>query len=317
MSSLSEGCGKTVLSPEIVQRLQSLGQALDRQQQLCVFDGGFVGFENEPLKKENEHGSQRRAQRPPAGSRPGQRASTRSRRGKAGEADYFSSEAHERAFGIELRTLARHYDALNFEDKHGLWVVVTSYPLGGRGPQVTFIIGILADRRVSPRTWAFSRLGPRSAPFPLKHTNFPDASVCAFHPDDEAWEPLNGITAFADHLSIWAVKSLHRQELGWWPGPQFGHGALYRRNEFVAKEWCGCRSGKRYRECHQTIDALVDEKAAEAEFESAFGGGYAERMVPRAILDFARSRLKNRPSLQEVFSARPLKVDFPDLAKVP
>lgn len=310
VENMSSACGKLEISPELFKRLAKLGRALDQEQQLSVFDGGLVGFDHETESEVIHHVSQGKAHRSATGSRKGQRESSRPWWRSSGSGHHFRSEAHERAFGTEFRILAQHYDALAFEDQHGLWATLSSSPLGRAGPQVDFLIGVLGDRRVLPRAWAFQRIGPRTKLMPLKHTNFPDASVCAFITEDQAWSPDKGFVAFADHLTVWAVKKFHHMSVGWWPGPQFGHGALYRRLEFSPEEWCGCRSGKRYRDCHFATDMLVDEASAKAEFLSAFGSEYESRLYPAEIVTAAKSRWRKMPSLQAAFSFRPIKVDF-------
>lgn len=305
------GCGSMDLSPKLLNRLAALGQALDKQQQLRVFDGGLVGFDCETESEVIANVAQGEAQRSQARSRAGQRATPPSWRRTPGSGHHFGSEAHERAFGTELRILAQHYEALAFEDQHGLWAVVSSNPLGSGGPQIYFLIGAIDDRRVLPRGWAFERLGHHARAMELKHTNFPDASVCAFVPEDRAWSPSDGLVAYADHLTIWAVKQLHRQIIGWWPGPQFGLGSLYRKLEFQPQEWCGCLSGKRYSDCHQASDLVANDTPARAEFRAAFNCEYSDRRIPPAVLEAAKSRWKRLPTLQQIFLLRPAKIEFP------
>ncbi len=295
--------GKNLSSPKVLERLSVLGQALDNQQQLHAFDGGLLKLGKEAERKSNDDEFSSAGDRSPARSRSRQRAPSGQGRSPS-QAHHFGSEAHEEAFGTEFRVLARHYAALGFEDKDGLWVAVSSMPLGPAGPQANFLVGVFFDRRVAPRGWAFSRLGPRAAPMALKHTNLPDASICAMTKEDNAWSPSDGLVALIDHYSIWAVKSWHRQELGWWPGPQYGFGSYYRKREFVAKEWCGCGSGKRYASCHQTFDFLESEEIGRRQFKGAFSCDYEDRAVPQAIMDAARSRWKNLPSLVSAFSHR-------------
>lgn len=307
---MSKSCGNFDVSTDRLERLADLGSALDREQQLCVFDSGLVGFDHETESEVIHNVSQGKAQGPQAGSRTRRRQASRPRRRSSGTGHHFRSDAHERAFGGEFRILAQHYEALAFEDKNGLWAVISSHPLGICGPQATFLIGTPFERRVQPRAWAFSRTGPKPRTFPLKHTNFPDASVCAFVKDDAAWTPQSGLTAFADHLTMWTVKSLHRELIGYWPGPQFGHGALYRRTEFLPQEWCGCRSGKRYGECHLATDLLTDSAKAHEEFVRGFGADYEVRAFSEEIIEAARRRWTKLPSLDRAFSKRPMKLEY-------
>lgn len=310
VAELLVGCGSMDLSPKLLNRLASLGQALDKRQQLQVFDGGLVGFDCETESEVIANVAQGEAQRSPARSRAGQRATPPSWRRTSGSGHHLGSEAQQGVVGTELRILAQHYEALAFEDQNGLWAVVSSNPLGSGGPQIHFLIGVINDRRVLPRAWAFERLGVRARAMALKHTNFPDASVCAFVSEDRAWSPSDGLVAYADHLTIWAVKQLHRQIIGWWPGPQFGLGSLYRKLEFQPQEWCGCLSGRRYSDCHQAIDFLASDAPARAEFRAAFGCEYSDRETPNAVLEAAKTRWKRMPTLRQVFSLRPAKIEF-------
>lgn len=290
-------CGKHLEVAININRLEALGQALDLEQQLSVFHEGFVGFSYESEVNDYAQGT---AQRSAARPRPGQRTTERTRRGEAGEAHRFRSGAIEEAFGTEFRILARDYSALGFEDRDGLWVMVKSNPLGSQGPQIHFAVAFPLNRIATPRGWAFSRIGPRSRLMSLKHTNFPDASICAFLPNDGSWKPTDGMTALIDHYSVWAVKSLHRQFVGYWPGKQYGACALYRRMEFEPREWCGCLSGKRYQDCHQGADLIVSETAGRQEFRRLFRCDYETRAAPVAIVNAAMSRWKKIPAMASV-----------------
>lgn len=295
-------CGKPAKPLFDFKRLAALGNALELQQSLSAFDGGFIGFGHETETKVSNY-DKREARRSAAQSRQGQRTAERPWRA-SGEAHHFSSEAVERAFGTEFRILAQHYDALAFEDDDGLWVAATSKPLGRCGPQIHFLIAFNFDRAKYPRAWAFEAIGQQVRPMLLKHTNFPDASLCAFLPDEGAWNPEDGMVALIDHFSIWAVKSLHRQYLGRWPGKQFGACALYRRKEFMPDEQCGCLSGKLYKECHQALDFLVEKVAGEQEFRRLFRCDYSDRKVPIPIMQAAKTRWKQLPSVKDVFGVR-------------
>jgi len=42
----------------------------------------------------------------------------------------------------------------------------------------------------------------------LKHTNFPDASVCAFTPEHWPWPNADGLLGLVDIYVLWAVRKL-------------------------------------------------------------------------------------------------------------
>lgn len=296
--TMSVDCGKPRLQHKAFNHLALLGQAIDRGDQPYVFDGGFVDLQQATESEVNSHAPQSHTRDGSAArSRQGQRARPRPPR----QTEPFCSGAIEQAFGAEFRALVQHYEALGFEDENGLWVVVKSNPLGLDGPQTHFLVAIPFDRRVAARGWAFRKVGRRDGLFPQKHTNFPDGSICAFTRESRAWLPEDGMTALIDHFSLWAAKSMHRTFMGWWPGPQVGYGALYRRREFLGREMCGCESGKRYSECHQAHDLLVSEDWARQEFKRFFGTAYEDRSAPESILRAAQTRWRELPSISSVF----------------
>ena len=138
----------------------------------------------------------------------------------------------------------------------------------------------------------------------LKHTNFPDASICAFPHGDWPWPNPDGLLGLADIYLLWAIRKLHRDHVGWWPGPQLGPCAHYRLKEFDAREDCGCGSNKRYGACHLAADLLTSSEAAAAEFWRLFGCDYEDRRSPESVMEAARKRWRVMPSMAEVFAHR-------------
>lgn len=292
------GCGKNSVSRSHHERLTILGEALHAQQNLFVFDRGFVGFCDED-ESEVIRDVARKRRRSASEQWSGWRTAQRPQ-GPTGEARNFRSEALQEAFGTEFRVLAQHYAALAFEDELGLWVVASSEPLGAHGPRIEFLVAVPLDRRLMPKAWAFQRFGKRLKPMSLKHTNFPDASICAFIPGDDTWSPNDGILALMDIYSVWAVKKLHRDQVGYWPGKQYGASALYRRLEFKPNELCGCSSGEAYKNCHQGVDNLITEEAALNEFRRLFNCDYEARSFPRELIDSAASNWNHIPVMQRI-----------------
>ena len=295
-------CGNTRFSRQSLNHMRLLGHQIDAGNQPFVFDAGFV---NQNLDSESEAKNEFESytrNRSQAGPRQGQRA--RSRSGPSREAEPFRSRAIEEAHGAEFRLLAQHYKVLGFEDPNGLWIAITANPLGPSGPQANFMVGVPTDKTITPRGWAFCRIGPAASLFPLKHTNFPDASICAFTKASKAWSATDGLLSLIDHFSLWAVKSWHRMALGSWPGPQVGACALYRRNEFTSGEWCGCESGRRYGACHEYLDSKVEKAIARRQFRSLFLCEYEDRQPPKGIIDAARSRWKQLPDMAGIFAHR-------------
>lgn len=281
--------------------LRAVGKAIDGDQQPTVFDGGLVGIgdatESEVMQDV--------AERKEAGSQSGPWSGRRARARWAQAPDHaFRSDALETAHGAEFRILAQHYEALAFEDKNGLWAAVSSKPLGQRGPEVHFLIAVPTEVRLAPRAWAFEKIGPTAKLMSPKHTNFPDASVCAFPHGYWPWPNPNGLRGLVDIYALWAVRKLHRDCFGWWPGPQLGACAHYRLREFDPREDCGCGSSKKYGVCHMAADLLANPEAASAEFMRLFACDYDDRRPPESVMEAARSRWKLVPSMATVFAHR-------------
>jgi hypothetical protein len=285
-------------------RLEAVGEALDVGTQALVFDQGFVGFHGEHESEVISDVPQGQASRSSARSRAGRRASSRPWGRTPGQPEPFRSPALEAAHGAGFRLLAEHYEALSFEDKNGLWVAIRTKPLGSGGPQAHLLIAAPINEAITPRAWAFAAIGPKAELFPLKHTNFSDASICAFTKVSGAWTPSDGLLPLADHYSLWVAKSWHRSVLGRWPGEQVGACALYRRLEVVDEEWCGCGSGKRYADCHRDSDLLVPEVAARREFRALFGTSYGDRQAPPGVIEAARTFWKRLPDMATTFTYR-------------
>lgn len=281
--------------------LRTVGVTIDGDEQPTVFDGGFVGFSDATESEVMKDVAQGQTHRSQAGSRSGRRA--RARRAQAPDHP-FRSDTIEAAYGAGFRLLAQHYAALGVEDRNGLWVVVTSLPLGCDGPEVHFLIAVPIDNLVAPRAWAFENIGRTANLMSLKHTNFPDASVCAFPHGHWPWPNPDSLLGLVDIYVLWAVRKLHRDYLGWWPGPQVGPGAYYRVREFHAREHCGCGSEKRYGACHMAADLLVNQQFAAAEFRRQFDCDYDERTPPQQVLEAARSSWNVMPSMATVFAHR-------------
>lgn len=293
------------LNTPVSARLKVIGEALDAGRKALVFDEGFVGINDEDESEVISNVPQRQASRPSARPRAGQRTSSGSRRRRApGQAEPFRSRAIEDAHGAGFRLLTKHYEAISFEDKNGLWVAIRTKPLGLGGPQAHLLVAAPIDKVITPRAWAFSRLGATAELFPLKHTNFPDASICAFTKASGAWTGADGLLPLVDHYSLWVAKSWHRQLYGWWPGEQVGACALYRRMEFAEREWCGCGSGRRYADCHQGPDLLVSQEAARRQFRRLFITDYENRQPPAGVLEAATSAWKKLPDMAVIFGYR-------------
>jgi hypothetical protein len=289
---------KIRLADHLLKRLSELGEAIDIDRQFQVFDDGVVGIVNDQNEKESE--DERQGTRGSAtGSRQGPAGSRRS----AGEARARLRLLDQKVVQLaRLEDLWRAYPTDFIPGDHGLWIIVRSKPLGNDGPQVTFVIGYAYSAEIEPRAWAFWKLGEFPKFVGPRHTNFPDASICAFGPGD--WDRSDGVLALVDFYSTWIVRQLYFENFGRWPGKQHGASPLYRRTEFSADEWCGCGSGKRYGDCHLTADALLSDEAAQDEHRKVMGSDYGPRKPPKSIMQFARSGFKRVPAFRDAFEGR-------------
>ena len=98
------------------------------------------------------------------------------------------------------------------------------------------------------RAWASWGDGVR----PAGDHVYPDASICAYMPDEWTWgrDPLH---VLVDWYTSWLAKSLHLQFLNRWPGPQHCPAIVAIRRKML-DEFCRCGGPKRYRECHYLDD---------------------------------------------------------------
>lgn len=289
---------KIRLADHLLNKLSELGQAIDIDRQFQVFDDGEVGIVNDRIAKESE--DERQGTRGSAtGSRQGAAGSRRS----AGEARARLGLLDPQVVQLAcLEELCRAYPTDIISGDQGLWIIVKSSPLGNDGPQVTLVLGYPYSAEIEPRAWAFWKLGEFPKFVGPRHTNFPDASICAFGPGD--WKRADGVVALVDFHSTWLVRQLYFQNFGRWPGRQHGASPLYRRAEFSPEEWCGCGSGKRYGECHLRADALLSDEAARAEHRKVMGSEYGPRKPPKSIMRFVRSGFKKVPAFRDAFEGR-------------
>jgi len=283
--------------------LRIVGEALDNDVFPHVFRDGFValaGSENAP-SMEQEDVERQGARGSATGSR--SRTEARSRR-TSGETAPVRRGTEQAVRVSVLEELHLAYPTQFIEGDHGLWIIVTSCPLGRGGPQVTFVVGYPYSEKLPPRAWAYWKLGDFPKFIGPRHTNFPDGSICAFVPDDATWSRADGLVTLIDLYSTWVVRQLYLEHVGRWPGQQHGPTALYRRTEFASDEWCGCGSGRRYGECHELADRLLPEEEARLEHRRIMGSDYCDRKPPKSVSKFVRSAFKRVPSFRDAFNGR-------------
>jgi hypothetical protein len=292
------------VSPQVLPSLRRVGSALDQGRSIRVLRGGMVVAEgphvdDDERKRDNEtYGTQGSA----AGSRQrsagGEGAAGRSR--PAGSLLQTGSGDFRNDFEESLPKLQLDYPGTRvWDDEIGLWAVVPSFPLGPDGPQAFLVAGLPYQDMPKRRCWGYWKarrprwIGPR-------HTNFPEASICAFSEDVNAWRPDQGLSQLFDFYSVWLLCQLHLQAFERWPGPQHSINSYYRLNEFREGELCSCDSGRTYFECHRPQDLLEDPTRAEQEFRASAGIGLADRTVPKGVTRFVESNFAKAPSLIDV-----------------
>lgn len=246
--------------------LTQIGQQLDQGRFPRVMNGGVVvpsdagihpstlGTEHNYVFRPAERGPsarswQRAAGRQRTSSGPRTPGSTAPLLGAAG------SENHE----SELSEVREAYpDAQCQDDDHGYWLIVRSTVLEGLDKAAQFFVAV-ASGWFAVRGWAFwthpvmtpEWIGPR-------HTNFFDGSICAFEPSDETWRYGDSFVSLLDLYTVWALRHLHLQILGRWPGYQAVHRPVERLLELRDDEYCGCGTTSRlYGECCRAKDRSV------------------------------------------------------------
>lgn len=202
----------------------------------------------------------------------------------------------KRYLGFRPEILLYYPTARFREVDHGVWITARIYPLGRAGP-CYWVCLFLSDSAVfSPKAFAFERLSPVPRTVGPRHTNFPDASICAFTDDDDAWRPGDSPKILLNLYAEWLICQLFLRLERYWPGRQAGLDATYRSVEFTDRDWCDCGSEKRYGECHRVRDQFeVDRLKASGEYVPL-----PNRIVPPTIISFARSRWKKLPDLNRL-----------------
>lgn len=280
-----------------------VGEAIDNDVYPSVFQNGLVDLvapEGGP-SKEQANGERQRARGSAAGSR--SRTEAGSRRASGQTASVRGGDQQAARVPV-LEELHLAYPTQFIEGDHGLWIVVTSSPLGVGGPQITFVVAYPYADKVVPKAWAYWKLGEFPKFIGPRHTNFPDASICAFVPNDATWRRADGLVALIDLYSTWVIRHLFLRYFGRWPGQQFGPSALYRRTEFSSDEWCGCDSRARYGECHEAADQSLPDDEARAEHRRVMGSDYCTRKPPKSVTKFVRSAFKNVPNFRDAYEGR-------------
>lgn len=312
VGELLMGCGNLKLSESLRERLKSLGEALDQKQQLRVFNGGLIGFDNETEHEvsRNVTGKEVRSAAQPW---PGRRARSRQQRPRRGE--WWWPPGTSGSLGAVaqldwldgLGSLVSAYPGIRAAI-HGdhAWMAVPARPMGVQGPLAIFVVCYPRDTRLKVRGWGFWVNSGWLTPMGNRHTNYPDQSICAFA-DDGTWTRRSGLTALADRYCEWAIRQMHFESFARWVGMQVGPNALYRIHEFRDGELCHCNSGARYGACCRPVDEALVAGNPDAEFLALInftrGVPLGEQSTPVVVYRIAHGQFPPGSWIGQVVSA--------------
>ena len=285
--------------------LRILGDDLDRHRFPDVHDGGIVrpgnsavlrfsGQERDDVTRQFERRSSTGSWKRPEG-RKGSANSSPSFIG-TGFAEH-DEEKFSEFYRSELVELRRAYPrAKDWWHPDGFWLLVDGRILGSLQRTVTFVFCMSLFPPHAYQCWAFwdnSRwIGPR-------HTNFPNGSICAFEPLDGTWLPGDPLVDLFDLYSVWAMRHLHLEIFGRWPGSQSIPSIFERIVEVGPDEFCGCdrEPPRRYKDCCFERDRACNQVALAVHFLIHTGGG--SRRPPDTVVRFAQRR-DDPPTLSEI-----------------
>jgi hypothetical protein len=276
--------------------LKEIGRQLDLEIYPTIKNGGVVvpstTAEYKPLLGEKETANERQGQgRPETGPRAG---STRWQRqadrgGETGSAPSIIGTDLQVTYEGEISSVQDAYPNTRvWHQSEGLWLLSESTLLPGLQPKAIFLTGIPFIRTRVVRSWGFWSGGLLRNPTWIgpRHTNFPDGSVCAFDPNDNAWRIGDPIVRLLDLYTLWAFRHLHLQKLGRWPGKQVATIPYERITEFRENEFCGCdQYEKLYRDCCKVKDLTRKLSSKYKDYLHLTGG---VRRPPDSVVNFIR-----------------------------
>lgn len=299
-------CNGLRLGPDELTLVAEIGRELDAGKSPRAWSEGVIlpGASSPPSKPPGEENVYDRseARRSESGSRKrsaGRQGAARRR----GEANPAPPDFESASGAIDLESLAalrRAYPEVEVrEESDAVWMLTPAKLLPGPRPRVYFVTVFPKNLYLSsaqgwlgspmPRTWAFWPDGQWVGP---RHTNSPDGSICAFEPQDGTWLPGDSLPDLMDIYSLWALRHIHLEFFGRWPGPQSNHQRYERILEAHPSEQCGCQNPKgTYAECCR--DGDVRNLRLEDVFEFLKLG----RRPPNEIVRFFRER-RDPPSLR-------------------
>lgn len=176
-----------------------------------------------------------------------------------------------------------------FQDE-GMWLLTNSTVLNGLGKRATFLIAIPFDPQQRVRSWGFWTTAIGVQWIGSRHTNWPDGDICAYTPADGTWRPGASLVKLLDLNTLWALRQLHLEEFGRWPGRHSAPHPYERITELRGDEFCGCENGHLlYRDCCQAADLAEDRGRIAIDFCRRYLAG-GLRAPPRELVEFVMRR---------------------------
>lgn len=281
----------------VLDALRAIGKELDADIYPRVCNGGIVapsGFDVAIRITGAEKTDERKRQaRSPAGSRQGASGRQRQAGGyrKARSAAPLVSERVRQAYLGQLDAITKAYPLTrSWQQREGLWLSIESSILVGLDRRATFLVAFPFFEGAPPKGWGFWSTLISSKWIGPRHTNFPDGSICAYEPRDLTWQSGGSIVSLLDLYTLWALRHLHLEVIGRWPGRQSVPHAFERLQELRDNELCGCEAGCRnYIDCCKPSDLAADRAAIAMDFLGNFAR-FQTRQPPERIWRFLRKR---------------------------
>ena len=265
----------TRLKCDWTRALADMGKCLDDQAELRVLNGGVV-VPGTPTFAPSTSGVERKDVDAKATRRSETRPRPRSPRWERTSGRSWTTSAaapvvsrhFKKQYEAELSGLGEFYPETQLWYRpDGVWLLWKSRVLNELPRHALFLTGV-SYVSLTVRSWGFWA-HELSAPLWIgpRHTNFGDGSICAFEPMDHTWTFGQPIVRLLDLYTVWALRHLHLEVLGKWPGQQVAHYRIERILEQRDNEYCGCgASNKLYGDCCKHDDIAETEVADAVQF---------------------------------------------------
>lgn len=286
---------------ETLKTLRQIGIQLDQNRFPIVYNGGVVmpgeaTVSPSTLGKEkaNVSARQRRSETRPWQGPPGRQRQA-DRPGPTRGATPVVCSDLQNQYEAQLDAVQEAYpDTKCWHQMEGMWLLTESALLPGLGKKATFLTMLPYTKKFAVMSWGFWTTPISFKWIGARHTNFPNGSICAFEREDKTWVSGESIIKLLDLYSLWALRHLHLETFGRWPGYQSVHYPYERLTELKDNEYCGCaHSHRMYADCCKKHDLARDKVADALDFLRITNGG--SRTPPKNIVEFIRHREEPPP----------------------